>query len=40
MLDEQKRMIELQTGETVDPSSPNQEGTNTVTNNSNTSNSY
>ena len=40
LLDEQKRMIELQTGETVDPSSPNQEGTNTVTNNSNTSNSY
>ena len=40
LLDEQKRVIELQTGETIDPSSPNQGGTNTISNNSNTSNSY
>jgi HAMP domain-containing protein len=40
LLDEQKRAIEVQTGGTIDPSSPNQEGTNTVSNSSNTSNSY
>ena len=40
LLDEQKRVIELQTGETIDPSSPNQGDTNTISNNSNTSNSY
>ena len=40
LLEEQKRVIELQTGESIDLSSPNQEGTNTVSNNSNTSNSY